>query len=170
MSIAGQRQKYYVRIQSIGTARNLYTVFTLETKNHFRADSDTSQWLLLHFKWIVWIRIINILSGRMVLHMMVKRFGCNSGFAVSFIYLINYWFFFVIYRRTYRCSSCHMSSRYQAYSRKVYGSIFNGLISKNCSVVMAKVTFKNHSLIVYKMVSWHVYEVLPLLQLLQLLC
>ena len=40
MSIAGQRQKYYVRIQSIGTARNLYTVFTLETKNHFRADSD----------------------------------------------------------------------------------------------------------------------------------
>ena len=51
--------------------------------------------------------------------MMVKRFGCNSGFAVSFIYLINYWFFFVIYRRTYRCSSCHMFSRYQAYSRKV---------------------------------------------------
>ena len=119
MSVAGQRQKYYVRIQSIGTARNLYTVFTLETKNYFRADSDTSQWLLLHFKWIVWIRIINILSGRMVLHMMVKRFGCNSGSAVSFIHLINYWFFFVIYRRTYRCFSCHMLSRYQAYSRKV---------------------------------------------------
>ena len=32
MSIAGQRQKYYVRIQSIGTARNLYTVLTLEQK------------------------------------------------------------------------------------------------------------------------------------------
>ena len=51
--------------------------------------------------------------------MMVKRFGCNSGSAVSFIHLINYWFFFVIYRRTFRCFSCHMLSRYQTYSRKV---------------------------------------------------
>ena len=40
MSIAGQRQKYCVRIQSIGTARNLYTGLILELKNHFRADSD----------------------------------------------------------------------------------------------------------------------------------
>ena len=32
MSVAGQRQKYYVRIQSIGTARNLYTFLTLELK------------------------------------------------------------------------------------------------------------------------------------------
>ena len=36
MSVAGQRQKIYVRIQSNGTARNLYTFFTLEPKNHFR--------------------------------------------------------------------------------------------------------------------------------------
>ena len=35
MSVAGQRQKYYVRIQSIGTARNLYMFITLEPKNIF---------------------------------------------------------------------------------------------------------------------------------------
>ena len=33
--ISGQLRKYHMRIQSIGTARNLYTFFTLEPKDIF---------------------------------------------------------------------------------------------------------------------------------------
>ena len=38
------RENFHMRIQSIGTARNLYTGLILELKNHFRADSDKKRW------------------------------------------------------------------------------------------------------------------------------
>ena len=60
MSVAGQRQKYYVRIQSIWTAQNLYTFFTLEPKNHFRADSDEN-FVLFYVKMITVTFQVNIL-------------------------------------------------------------------------------------------------------------